>query len=40
MKLKDETLGNEKLHGSFVGPTDPVWGQITGDIQDQEDLIE
>ena len=40
MKLKDETLGNEKLHGSVVGPTDPVWGQITGDIQDQEDLIE
>lgn len=29
-----------KLKGSIVGPTDPVWGNITGDIEDQTDLIE
>ncbi len=43
MKIKDETLGDNKIHGSFTGSTnftDTVWGDITGDIQDQKDLIE
>lgn len=29
-----------KLKGSIVGPTDPIWGNITGDLEDQTDLIE
>ncbi len=40
MKYKDETLSNDKLHGSFVYPTDPKWGNISGNIEDQKDLVE